>query len=217
MLKKKNLQTVVFVHIPKTAGSSLRQGVRQAKPKHTILFDYRPDGRATTKEYVDKFDNPDGRNELAEEFAEKPLFLCGHFRAEKYVPHFPLSTFAAFFRDPVERVLSNYNQRLRRGFEYTLEEYLNLTDHHNVQSKFVIGVNWREFGFIGLTDEYDESLKRFREFSGIKVKALKRNVRARPFAPPSPDMVAQIKAVNMDDIELYRQVKDHCQKKWPPF
>ena len=206
-------KTIVFVHIPKTAGSSLRHGILRAKPAHTILFDYRADSKATTKAYVERFSTPEGRGSIAAEFIQTPLFLCGHFRAKKYTPHFPLAHFATFFRNPVERVLSHFNHRLRRGFEITLDEFIETPDFQNLQAKYLEGVNWSQFGFIGLTENYKSSLKRFREFSGIQVKELKRNVQARKFAPPPSRVIARIEVLNEADMKLYESVKAYLSSQ----
>jgi hypothetical protein len=90
-------QSVIFLHIPKTAGSTLNK-IIDHQYKQTSIFTrhYFPD------EFNDEF------RKLPEERRKKIRVLKGHmfFGLHEYLPQ--PSTYITLLRDPVERIISNY-------------------------------------------------------------------------------------------------------------
>lgn len=219
---------IVFVHIPKTAGSSLRLGIERAKPAHEIVNDYGPEEKTTHPVYGEYFKSSEGIKEFSRHFGRKKVFsfggytllkagrkvvLSGHFSPKKYIPVFPIGRFVTFFRDPIDRYLSQYNHRFRKNEQISFEEFLENSKFHNVQSRQIGDVNWRKFGFVGTTETYEEDLERFRQFSGINVKYVEDNRHKNELITLTPSQRALAEKVNAKDIALYEQVKKYLENK----
>jgi hypothetical protein len=83
------IQPIVSVHLPKTAGTTFRHMLQQAFPALTL--DY------------------------GEPHILAPHIGCihGHFFVEKYTGILPRARFIAWLRDPIERLVSQYHYWLR--------------------------------------------------------------------------------------------------------
>ena len=93
--------TLIFLHIPKTAGTSLRQAIGSAYEPHERLYLYdNPslEGSLSPKEF----------KQLPEETRARLRFVMGHipFGLHRSIPR--ESRYVVVLRDPVERVVSHY-------------------------------------------------------------------------------------------------------------
>lgn len=209
---------VIFMHIPKTAGTSLREAVVRSKPKHRLLFHYGAGKKVTTSEYQHLFYSREGREKIYNEFAAdgppgKPLFICGHNRLAIYGRIFPLDRFATFLRHPVARTLSNFGYyRAKTDPNIELLDFLQLRKLHNIQAKFFANQKWQDIGFVGLTEEFGSDLKRFNEFSGMQLKELRENRSGGGQMSIDPEIRKLIEDLNSDDMALYEDVIEHRRR-----
>lgn len=165
--------TFIFVHIPKTAGTSFRTAAKQSL---TCAWDYGLDSPETSdviKETV--YDKKPGA--LAEQISQRKIeFLSGHFIASKYHNLVPNGKLIGFVRDPVSRLISEYNHHVRHGgYKGSLEVFCSNAGHHNVQSKYFSGLSLDDFYFVGVTERYSESLELFNRSSDLSLPELKTN------------------------------------------
>ena len=169
------MDKVIFVHIPKTAGTSLMTSLRE--DVGNTFFDYN-----TTKRWW----SPLGKyrcilDSLTTTNISEPV-IFGHFLAAKYADA-SLSGFkkrkghlyVTFAREPLQRAISHYHywdrvelpgHRLWRQFRkerWPLDRFLLSRKMANVQSKFLWGIPIRNFDFIGLSDRYEESIRLLAE------------------------------------------------------
>ena len=97
---------LIFVHVPKTAGSSLRgELVRRLAPAVDIVVDYTD----MTRLFRDKMD--DAVKAFLAGPAAAARFATGHLMGRHVAEMrtmLPQARFFTFLRDPVERVLSDY-------------------------------------------------------------------------------------------------------------
>lgn len=211
--------TFVFVHIPKTAGTSFRYALEKARPGE-VLYDYGDRGLATPfiREQVYDAQGP-FQERIARVAAEvrrlNPLALAGHFPASRYWGHFPASDFITFVRDPEERALSHFDHHLSYLIkEHTLEQFLQ-GEGTNLQSKLLADVDLDAFGLIGITEHYKASLRLMERDLGLKVRALRRNTRLSPWRwlarkrPPArrtAEFLERIREANLEDRKLYDEL-----------
>jgi len=181
------------------------------------------------------------RNELPYISRCKQGTLFGHFR---YGVHFwyPNSTFnyVSMLREPVDRVLSHYfyhkteprDPGHRLALEMSLEEWINKSKNaHNRMTAFLSGMVYQEqnehtldlakahlerFGFVGLTEKFDQSVVMMKYFLGWKRLRyfVRKQTREKPHRHDIPEStIALIREYNKYDVELYDLAKELFDKQ----
>lgn len=203
-------KTLIFFHIWKTGGQTLRSILRRNFPKDTC-YSMNVGGNP---QCVDEF------RRLPEKKRGKIRYLDGHipFGLHEYLPH--SSTYITLLRDPVSRVISEYYSVIRSpnhpAYDEITSKNISLQDYArrevppgvpNVQTRCISGVLWGDlldrptpqsgnileiaktnlrehFLLVGLSERFDESLLLLRRALGWRIKDIlysKRNVgRNRP-------------------------------------
>jgi hypothetical protein len=220
---------VIFLHIPKTAGSTLHAIIERQYPADVI---YNTDG-VRNREAAERFRG------IPEADRAKIRMLKGHmgfFGWHEYLPG--PAVYITFLRDPVERVISHYYYVLhspthpahRRtvAARLSLKEYLRteMTKEVDNQQTRILSARPADFGgccrlhleaaqdhiarhfaLVGLTERFDESLVLLRRLFGWGTIYYGRR-RVTPGRPRKedvdPDTIALIRAYNALDLELYR-------------
>ena len=227
--RTKQEQAVIFVHIPKAAGTTLRKIIeRQYKP--TAIF--------TVQESIEEF------KKLPEAQRTAIRCLMGHMRfgAHELLPR--VSIYITVLRDPLDRVISHYYYVLRSPDNVlhndVVSKSMSLKDFvcsgmtpelDNGQTRRLSGVghsigfgqcstellvsakrNLREqFAVVGLAERFDETLILLKRALGWRVPLyVKENVtRNRPPREEiSDDILAVMEKYNKLDIELYRYAQN---------
>ncbi|WP_319779781.1 sulfotransferase family 2 domain-containing protein [Maridesulfovibrio sp.] len=211
-----------FLHIPKTAGTTLNHIFAAKFPEETICSVY-------TKEEIDYFKGITAKD------MEHIQLVQGHIFVHNFDDFFSgfLGKYAfTFLRDPVSRVVSEYNF-LRTWPGHHLYHYLNtekitLTEYVSSQrpeliyrgkdlmTRSLCGAegtggsmlerakkNLQKMHLFGITERFDESLLMLKRMMNLEnVLYEKRNVR-RKKSEITDDEVAVVKEYNQSDIELY--------------
>ena len=221
----------VFVHIPKTAGTSLRTEIAAAlQPDVNIVVDYEDETRSFHERMdgaVDVF--------LARNAVDPIRFASGHVQArhvQRIRQQMPRALFVTFLRDPVARVISDYRyQRSPRHPVYadfvkrvpSLDAYLELRSEQNKMAQHLVppGVliggdpqecvdtMMRGFDFIGVQEMYPISFRTLMTLIGhpswpkVQENVNRENEEERNV---SPEVAKRIRAVNELDCALYDHV-----------
>lgn len=156
---------LVSVHVPKAAGLSFQKHLSHLYGRRA-MWDY------------NHTDRPDYKPEkptpylLAQLRTNKTTVIHGHLFLSKY-HHIPGLQRAMWFRDPVQRLLSHYYYWLRapdmdhpncaklheRGL--SVISFAELPELQNVFTRFLDGEPLKELDWIGLVEDYQESLDLF--------------------------------------------------------
>ncbi|WP_416305700.1 sulfotransferase family 2 domain-containing protein [Neptunicella sp. SCSIO 80796] len=197
----------LFVHIPKTAGTSLRSALMKAYSDGILACDYGLEEKATTKD-IRQFVYEDKDIYKLIEKGVKGIY--GHFPTSKYLHLSHCNNVICFMRDPVERVISEFKHVQRiEGYEGTLEEFVAIPRIINSQSQFLKGLPWVSYGFIGVSEQYDTALSLLSHKLGRSLKTSKLNTADKhQKMNVSSEQRALIESLNNKDIKLYQQVID---------
>lgn len=223
---------LIFLHIPKAAGSTLHRIIEKQYEPSTIFT-------------IPSFYSSKEEFRQAAKFQLKEIkVLKGHmfFGLHEVLPN--PSTYITLLRDPVERIISHYYYVLRNPSHYlykdvkaqnmSLKEYacsgLSL-ELDNGQTRFIAGLNFRDhsqpvfqemlevakqnlkshFAVVGIVEEFNKTLMILRKELGWKIPFyVKYNTtRKRPLKEiVSKETLDVIKKHNELDIELYSYAKD---------
>jgi len=232
---------IIFVHVPKAAGTTLHRIIEKHYPRQTVY--------STNPSLL----NPEAS---IEHFKQLPLeqraqirILKGHlpYGLHDYLPG--PSTYFTLLREPVDRVVSFYyyvrqstrhylhEQVLAR--DLTLQQYIEsciTTSNDNFQTRLISGVHHEalygrctpamldtakrhlqeHFSVVGLSEQFDATLLMLKHaFQWRDLFYVRQNVNTdRPMLPNIPSATIDlIREHNQLDIELYQFVKQHFEDR----
>jgi hypothetical protein len=226
-------RTVVFIHIPKTAGMTLKSVVgRQHRPgEFALLYEER------IRQSIDAFlAVPEGER-------ARYRFVLGHvgYGLHEFLPQ--KVTYATFLRDPIERIVSYFYYVLRRPdhFLHDTARKLGLKDFArsdataklaNGQTKYLAALDAQDataatlecvkrhvaerFAVVGLTEQFDASLLLLRRVArwGIPWYDRENVTRDRPRLSEIPhDALEAIVEHNRLDLELYSWARERFARE----
>lgn len=201
---------IVLVHIPKTGGTSLRVAAEHYFGPKRMLYDYGT-GAKLTSDLVRKwvYDQKDLEG-FARVAAENGFcFLSGHFHLDKYFGVIPGARFVSWIRQPVARIWSAYRHfSMHLGFDGSFQEFYSTPRFQNQQSRF-LGKQLDQLEFIGITERFGASLRRFNRQFEVKFKQHRSNTTPTSDVSgvPGPKDLEAIAALNQEDMQLYHAIE----------
>ncbi|NEV61130.1 glycosyltransferase family 2 protein [Thiorhodococcus minor] len=200
--------TLFFVHIPKTAGTSFRQAASDFLGEPAIQCDYGIKQRQTSPlvrtwvhETADLF-------ELAQQLGKtRCRLICGHAPLERFGPLVGLLNTLTFVRSPVERVVSHFEHSVRHaGYEGTLDDFITQPTNQNLQSRLLGAAPLEAIGLVGVTERYEESLALINQTYHLRLSAL--TINCHPDRDEqdgyalTPELRQKIDQLNRSDVAL---------------
>jgi len=216
---------LISVHLPKTAGSSFLEALESHFGDH-MLRDYAdlPMNRSTFRRNVSALQRAvmlSGRDRVNARID----CIHGHYMPIKYrlLRSATPKSYVTWMRDPVERLASHYYY-WRRSYEaetaarvhslvveedWSLERFCFSREMRNTYTKFLWGFPLAKFHFIGITEDFDNEIRRFStQILGgeLPVPSVNRNPGAAmgPYIE-DPEFRAAIESYHAKDMGLYRQ------------
>jgi len=202
--------TTVFVHIPKTAGTSFRAAFLAASSADKIVYDYNLNAVETSDIIKELCYNAQDLWFLQEQLSKNKIeLLAGHFDVQNYLSSFGAENMATFVREPISRVISEYKHFVRNyGFDKGFESFYRQAAFINKQSKALGSTPLSALGFIGITEQYPKSLEVFNCIYNKKIKELKLNLAVDQEAVEfelSEAQKQEITELNRVDVNLYNR------------
>lgn len=229
------IKDVVFVHIPKTAGTSMLNMLSAAMPAATKILTYGPDtanviarqqatvaasqklanAAMVSSNFFDAFasdlETPEKIAALRGEAPRGQRFLVsGHAPISLWLSAFHPASVVTFLRDPVDRVVSDYRMHVRqKRFTGSFTEFYESPDHINPMCGQLAGTNPRDLGFVGLVEFMPDMVKALSYHLGVELRTRHDNRAGLLSARPKIDEAtrSRILALNEDDLCLYSHVK----------
>lgn len=202
---------IISIHIPKTAGRSFLSILRSVYGnEHVRHYD--------RKNYNDKIN---AVKYFLSELDNKDKIIHGHFNYSdvKSLHEKTNSKIITWLRNPVERVISNYgffkkrifestnDKELERRKDETLIEYAFLENSRNRMSKFMSGIDLKDYFFVGITEHFNDDiqiLSKQLSWSKIDIPRINDNSEFKSKLPQvSSEEKRKIEELNKEDMELY--------------
>ena len=212
----RNQLKIISLHIPKTAGTSFNETLKEMYGTEKISYFTRERVKACQK----------ARKNIVEDIPPETLILNGHLHYHEIQDihrkqNLPIIT---WFREPVERVISNYSFFIRRLNEppkteahrrnqhrknETLLEYARMSENRNVMSRFLEGIKLEDLYFFGFLETFDEDLKRLSKLLNWtrEIKPIYMNDNRdykRKYVSITPEIRTELEKLNHADIQLYK-------------
>jgi len=208
---------LISIHIPKTAGSSFHEVLKNVYDKNTVF-------------YVSRDDVKKADSNLKRIIPEKTTVLHGHF---KYFDIRGLynkkgTRVIAWLREPVERVISNYYffiNRIRSDATHknfhrkneTLLEYARRDGTRNRMYKFLDGINLINLFYFGIVEHFDEdliTLGQLLDWNHMDPVHLNSNKEFKlKFGSVSKEIRKEIRKLNKKDVVLYKKALSLRKKR----
>ncbi len=205
---------VVFLHIPKCAGTSMVLTLYdEYGKKNCARLDIKVAQKAV---FID--DRPAKLTDLP----ERTKVLHGHFRWDHLneLVHIPknIKVFT-WIRDPLDRMISNYNylRGVLKGFvpehRYGLilrmarsfEEFIEIPRNQNILNRFIENTDPFIFDFIGDTKNYNQDFAYLCKLYGWQnKKAIRANKSKYQMPDLSPELIERVKKLNHKDFLVYK-------------
>ncbi len=197
---------LVSAHIPKTAGVSFRNILSEKY------------GAGFVQHY---WQITDASGAALTSIPASARCIHGHFVASELAAQFPGSAVVTWVRDPVDRVVSSYYYRLRSpDWQHPVcrrlhEEGLSLTDYaaldlmRNEMARFMGTMRPADFDFIGIMEEFEQSLAEFGTRFNLGRLASRHDncnpARTELHYPLSPEERDLIRRLNGEDEAIYAE------------
>jgi Galactose-3-O-sulfotransferase len=223
-----NQQALIFIHIPKSAGTTLN---------HIIVWEYSPFHIASVDGRFPRWAFRHMTRWSPRRLARNDVFT-GHmpFGLDKLMAR--ESTYVTILRKPVERVISEYFYRIGRKSHpledrkikgFSLRDYVEKLPYDNVQTKLLAGGSpgydfmagdcsaamletakrnlAQRFRLVGLTERFEETLALFKIVFGWKVRRYA-TLRVTPVKAREKDVPGDLRELiaerNRFDVALYQ-------------
>ena len=194
------IETLFFIHIPKTAGTSLRHALEREFPNR-LLKDY---GNNSETSDVLTHINHDGFEFEHYLKSNNIKIFTGHTRLRNHRFNFCSQNIFCFIRNPIDQVLSHYNHHAyHNNYNDSLEDFVIDKRFRNVQSRYLAGLPIRQIGFVGITEQYTQSLAMINQIYNLNLTQLSRNKSMGTKPILTQKVLELIKLNNESDLKLY--------------
>ena len=214
---------VLFLHIQKTAGTSLNKSAEKLFGPNLMERDYGMEAPHTTglvRRYI--YDSPtvDQFGFLEQTRANNSRWVTGHAPADRYLHLYGAQNTISFVRDPVERILSEYCYLKRADkMDRSLDAFYQTAAETNKQFSMIGHVPWRAFHLVGSLETYGQCVSLLAQELGLPLEALheNKNTSLSDSSQISGDVREAIRQHNALDCRFVTQVRAYLDQRLTAF
>jgi len=212
------MDPLLFIHLPKTAGTSLNDSAVEIFGHAAIEKDYGADDQYSTDLTMKFIHGPHtiDQHGFFEAFKQADKkWLTGHFHAERYIHLFGAANSISFLRDPVERVISEYHYLVyKHNLNQSFEDFYRSDAETNKQYIMLGTIPWRALHLVGTQQYYSDCVKLLSQSLNFPFKEKKSNVRPISHKPYIDNNIrSDIKKWNERDYHFYHDVQAYLTKR----
>ena len=206
---------LIFIHLPKTGGSSLLQ----------LLYDQYGEAHVRHFERDECLELNARGVKISEVLSPEIRVIHGHFffKEVKDIIKRDKPKLVTFMRDPVKRVISNYHWWMhtieedpdhseRHRINEPLEVYITRPDVRNKVSQFLEGSRLKKFTFIGFLESLDADAARLAKILKWQNIEVKHEKNSEGFKKKNQtvglELEKTIARLNRKDMKLFKKAKD---------
>lgn len=204
---QKKREPLLFVHIPKTAGSSLKSSLAD---HFKLIFDYGKKSNVTHPMVVKHIFQQNDFFSFTALFSKLcNAVLCGHIKLDKYIDQVNVTNTISFIREPKEQIISHFNHYVT-VFDYqgSFDDFLTRQTAKSLQTKYLDYLPLSLMGYVGITEQYNESLIIINQQYNLALQPKQRNINKHKIVTAQNMSAAQLALLtqnNQQDIALYKE------------
>lgn len=174
------MHRILFVHLPKTGGTSVREALRTCMDEAEVLWDYGPDAPATSAELRGI---PRQWGDAAIRAALDKALVVGHFPLSRYSGAFDIRQAVTYLRKPLQQLQSHYQHHCRlNDYAGSLQDFALSNQGVGLQDGMLQHTPPQLLGFCGITEQASQSAELWASLTGVPLPLVKANI--------NPDKVA---------------------------
>lgn len=208
--EKTDNRPIIFIHIPKTAGTSFRNAANEIELR--TLYDYGENNPETSDIITNSIYANDKRLLFDYVMTNEIQFLGGHEISNYSAMFNEIGLFCTFFREPIQRVISEYQHVVKHyDYPHSLEIFCTDPAFCNRQTRLVNHLDLESFFFFGLTEDYKASLSLFNTSTGLIFPYIETNLGREKCEDEwsiDTDIIDLIRSHNQEDLLLYEKAKE---------
>jgi len=211
-LFKKQSEVFNFIHIPKTAGSSLRKALDEEFSGRGV-FDYGENAKETHS-LIKRFNyDIQDKFELSQRIKNMgKVVIGGHVYCSQYCGIASLNNTATIIRQPFERIKSHYKHaKVKQNFQGSFREFIMEPKNQNLQTKYLNYIPIQAIGTVGLTNSFSKSIELMNERWSTALIEYKENLADNSFFDESTTDLEEEKQLferlNKLDFDLFNSAE----------